>query len=921
MNTSPRTTFVVRVPAFPADGVDALRSPRAADWLRRCRDAAEETRLQAARCSDILYDVVAALPAGRDRSALLDLRRSVHNGRAARARRLVGKLAPLLTPAAERALDRWDRLVAEAEHTRRSATEVWDGELDRSGAAAVRTASRPAITLELARSASPLAAALDRAMTAVSHGAAPDLDTALSAYAFVVRACMKTTPRGSLSAWAYGVLTDGPDRWDGDPHPREHHAELNAFISLTLLRQLVPPGRLVANPSTVDTDGALYAITPNCDAVRRIRADCALRELLATWPPEGRTMTDATRALAAVARPDPHRADPHRADLHRVEPHRAAPQRPGLHRPDPQRPDLHQPDHNRPDLHQPDPNRPDPHRVAPQRPDPHKPDPNRPDPYRPDPHKLDPNRPDPAPSGAERTLARLVDVGLLVGADETPLQDPDPLRTAARRPDVTEEAAAILTEVADAADALTRTDAAAAAVPELADTLNSLSARLSWPAGALRHGAPAYADTVLTTGKLALDAAEWAPLWTALRAVAGWIGHADPWAATRARAEAHLEAVFGAHRPIPLTVALHALVRAADSGVPGIEELWSDEFRLPPADDPGLAGLRKLMASAPTVDGVLRIDPLPPAPARPDSLTTRLAFYGHPVRLDGRPRFVVNSVEDGCGRADAHVQRILDRIGLDDEQRRAWPDNRPTPLADAVDVEIAAVADSNVNLRVLGALPELTVSQGLSTPGRSAAGARIDARECHVIAGEGRLVLAHGGRRLRVVPRGRMADFHYPAVLRLLLRMFGPSPEHRVQPVIAPEGHLTEAGCRLVPRVDLGGVILMRRTVIVESDQVPRRGAGETLLSYAERVDAWRRGCAIPAWSFVRAVNAAGADKHRKPMPIDLTSPLGVAQIERTTHREARRLLFQEVLPDAAHAPVAQDGSRWFAEAVWEVDI
>ncbi|MEU5576256.1 hypothetical protein ABZ791_03565 [Streptomyces huasconensis] len=866
MNTSPRTTFVVRVPAFPADGVDALRSPRAADWLRRCRDAAEETRLQAARCSDILYDVVAALPVGRDRSALLDLRRSVHNGRAARARRLVGKLAPLLTPAAERALDRWDRLVADAERIRRSATEVWDGELDRSGAAAVETASRPAITLELARSTSPLTAALDRAMTAIGHGAAPDLDTALSAYAFVVRACMKTTPRGSLSAWAHGVLTDGPDRWDGDPRPREHHAELNAFISLTLLRQLVPPGRLVANPSTVDTDGALYAITPNCDAVRRIRADSALRELIATWPPEGRTMTDATRALAAVARPDPRRADSHRADSHRADSHRA--------------------------------------------------DPNRPDPHQPTPHQ-----PAPAPSATEQTLARLVDIGLLVGADETPLQDPDPLRAAARRPDVTEEAAAILIEVADAADALTRTDAAAAAVPELASTLNSLSARLSWPAGALRHGAPAYADTVLTTGKLALDAAEWAPLWTSLRAVAGWIGHADPWAATRARAEAHLEAVFGAHRPIPLTVALHALVRAADCGVPGIEELWSDEFRLPPADDPGLAGLRELMAATPTVDGVLRIDPLPPAPARPDSLTTRLAFYGHPVRLDGRPRFVVNSVEDGCGRADAHVQRILDRIGLDDEQRRAWPDNRPTPLADTVDVEIAAVADSNVNLRVLGALPELTVSQGLSTRGRSAAGARIDARECHVVAGEGRLVLAHGGRRLRVVPRGRMADFHYPAVLRLLLRMFGPSPEHRVQPVIAPEGHLTEAGCRLVPRVDLGGVILMRRTVIVESDQVPRRGAGETLLSYAERVDAWRRGCAIPAWSFVRAVNAAGADKHRKPMPIDLTSPLGVAQIERTTHREARRLLFQEVLPDAAHAPVAEDGSRWFAEAVWEVDI
>ncbi|MFI6093061.1 lantibiotic dehydratase [Streptomyces sp. NPDC051218] len=830
-------TYVVRVPAFPTETVDALRSPRAATGLRRCRDADDAVRLQAARCSDILYDAVADLPPGRDRSALLDLRRSLHNGRAARARRLAEKLAPVLPSAAERAVREWDRLLAEAELVRRATEETWNSEMNRTGAAAVRTALLPAIGLELRRSDSPLTAALERAEADLRRGTAPDMDTALSAYAFVMRACLKSTPRGSLSAWAHGVFLDEPvagptgppqsaDRWDGGLRPRVQHAELNAFITLTLLRQLSPDTRLVLNPSLVESGGALYAITPNCDAVRRIRADPALRELIAAWPPEGRGASDAALALLEVTGS--------------------------------------------------------------------------------------------GPAHAERTLTRLVDAGLLVSADSTPLHHPAPLRATARHAGVSEDAAAILTEVADAADALTGPEADTA-VPALARTLSSLSHRLSWPSHALRYGAPAYADTVLTAGRLTLDAATWAPLRDSLRTVAGWIGHADPWSAPRRRAEAHLAGVFGPDRPVPLAVALHELVRAAGSGVPGMEELWSDEFRLPPADDPGLVGLRKLLSSSPVTDGVLRIDTLPQAPARPDSLTTRLAFYGHPVRQEGRPRFVVNSVEDGCGRADAHVQRILDRIGLNTEQRRAWPDGLPTPLRDTVDVEIGAVADSNVNLRVLGALPELAVAQGTSAQPLSTGRERIDARECHVVLGEGRMALTHQGRRLRVVPRGRMADFHYPPVLRLLLRLFGPSPEHRVQPVIAPEGQLTDAGCRVVPRVELGGVVLLRRTVIVESEQVPRRATGESLFGYAERIDAWRHHCSIPAWSYLRAVSGSGDDKHRKPMPVDLNSPLGMVQIDRMTHRRARRLLFQEALPDTAHAPMADDGSRWLAEVVWEV--
>ncbi len=810
--------FVVRVPAFPADAVTSLRSPRSTAVLESCRTARETARLQAERCSDVLHGVVGTLPPGRDRSAVLELRRSIHSGRAPRARRLADKLVSLLPPEAEEAVRRWSRLQEEAEHTTDWAEGIWSAELDRTGAAAVRAASLPPVVRELTRSASPLATALRQAVAALDRGARPDLDTTLSAYAFATRASLKTTPRGTLSAWARGVFHPGPDRWEGDVRERAHHAELNAFIALTLLGQLAPGTRLVVNPSVVSANGALYVIAPACDAVRRIRLDHTLQDLIAQWPDGGRTRDAAVRILADATAGDPAESD--------------------------------------------------------------------------------------------RTLARLTGAGLLVPVDETSVQDPDPLRAAARRTGTTPEAATILLDVADAAEACAHLDSAAEALPQLADTLRSLSSRLSWPTAALEQGAPVFADTVLRDGRLALNEEDWLPLESSLHSVATWIGHTDPWATARARAEDHLVAVFGAHRPVPLPVALHELVRA-----PGVDELWSGDFRLPPATDPGLRSLRRLLSESPIDDDVIRIDSLPLAPPHQESLTTRLAFYGHPVRLGGRPMFVVNSVEDGSGRASAHLQRILTRLGADEEESTAWRSGLPTPLPGLLDVELAAVADSNVNLRVLGALPELMICQGTSSSAD-----RLEARDCCVVAGDGRLQLTHRGRKLRVVPRGRMADFHHPPVLRLLLRMFGPPPEHRVQPVVAPEGRLTEAGCRIVPRVELGDVVLMRRTVIAESDQVPRRAAGENRLGHAVRVDAWRRASGIPQWSFVRATNGPGADKHRKPMPLDLASPLGMLQLERMTRRTAQRLLFQEVLPDTSHLPPDAHGTGWPAEVVWEVD-
>ncbi|CCH32674.1 lantibiotic dehydratase [Actinosynnema sp. NPDC047251] len=803
--------YVVRVPALPATAPDVVGSASAASAVERRAATAEELRLSGGRCSDALHGLIGAQAAHPDRRVLLDLRRAIHNRRAARVRRLWSGVGGRLPGAVADEVRYWLAVHARLEAAVEDGQRVWTDELRRSSAAVVELAGLPPVKVELQRAGSPLAAVLD------GRAGPADVDAVLSLYAFVARGSVKSTPRGALCGWARGVFHDGPDRWAGDLTRRVDHVELNATITEVLVRQLGPVDRVTANPST--TFGEFVRFVPHGHAgVRQLRLDEPVRRVLGTWLGHPRDVAAAVDDLAAVL-----------GDVPR----------------------------------------------------------------------------------ARGLLDSLVRADLVVAAGAVGAQGDDPVRAVLGSHRATPVSAA-LGEVADLVDSAMRPDTGAAAVERLPEALSGLGRRLGWPADALSRGTATFADSVLRDGRLELDAG-WRQVEPTLRAIGNWIGHADPWEPVRAVVAHHLAERHGEGTPVPLVDVLHDLATAR--GTPGLDALWSDGFLLPDASAAGLGGLRELIAAAPVGPDGITLDALPPAPDPGPSATTSLAFYGHPVRVAGRRLFVVNSVEDGSGRPAAHVRRILRRLGLPAEEVAGWPDDRPVTRPGTLDVEISAVSGSNVNLRELGALPELNLA------GPAVGGRGVDARDCRVVSRAGRLLLTHRGRPVRIVPRGRMAEFRGPAVIRVLLRAFAPPAEHRVQPVVAAAGEVVGDGAVVTPRVRIGDVVLLRRTVIVDAADVPGRGAGEDLFPYGVRVAEWCGRLEIPRQVYVRVVGSTVADKHRKPLPLDLSSPLGVLQLDKLTRKGARRLLFHEVLPTSAQVPADAHGTPWVPEVVWEVGL
>ncbi len=804
--------FIVRVPALPATAAwPAESAPAASAVAAQIRDLRMVADC-AAQCSELLHEVIRTAPPGRDRSGLLDLRRAIHSGRYMRVAKLAGKLEPLLPPHVGAEVRRWQETEARLRETAGQRAAGYAAELRRVVTAVTRAAAgTPAVTAELCRADSPLAALLERAG---GEGTA-DLDSALSAYAMLARASVKTTPRGTLCGWAYGEWDSGPDRWVGDLRVRAHHVELNATVSEVILRQLAPGDHLVRNPSA--TFGAAYAtrcpvtfLAPGHATVHTAHLDPPLRAVLADWPAEGCPVARARDRL-----------------------------------------------------------------------------------------------------GSDTILRRLTEAGLLVPRTEVTAHDLEPLRAVVAQGWAGPLAPA-LAEVSDLVDHSRQSPAA----PTLHDRLSRLGQTMGWPQAALSDGAAVFGDTVVRGGRLVLGDG-WVGVRDTLRSLGGWVAHGDPWASARIRAGELLTAAHGANTDIPLMPAIHTLARAAAAG-DQVAVLFGTDYPLPDGTAPALRALRDLLQAEADAAGHddVRLAGLPPAPAGTGGLTTALAFYGHPIRDDdGSPLFVLNSFEDGSGRADAHVRRLLRRIGVPDDERAHWPHGMPVPAPGTLDVEIDDVAGSNVNLRELGNLPALRLAD--ERTGRAGPAAR----DCRVSCGPFGPALTFQGMRVRVVPRGRVAEFRYPPLVRLLSRLFGPRAEHRVQPVVAPAVPAAEPGVLLAPRVRIGDVVLLRRTVIVESTALPRRDPGEDLFGLAVRVDQWRRRCRIPRRSFVRAVGGPAVDKNRKPTPLDLSSPLGMAQFDRLTRRGTDRLLFHEVLPDARQVPADTGGYRWIPEVVWEVPI
>jgi len=124
-------------------------------------------------------------------------------------------------------------------------------------------------------------------------------------------------------------------------------------------------------------------------------------------------------------------------------------------------------------------------------------------------------------------------------------------------------------------------------------------------------------------------------------------------------------------------------------------------------------------------------------------------------------------------------------------------------------------------------------------------------------------------------------------------------------PVALTPQPLADQVCH-APRIEVGRVTLRRASWGVPPELVPRRSAGETEARYLLRLHGWLAEHGIPERAFVlvNAQVAAGQrwlatafTKARKPLYVDLASPLQLAVFERMIAAPAQRVMFREALP------------------------
>ncbi|MGY6020846.1 hypothetical protein [Streptomyces spinosirectus] len=362
----------------------------------------------------------------------------------------------------------------------------------------------------------------------------------------------------------------------------------------------------------------------------------------------------------------------------------------------------------------------------------------------------------------------------------------------------------------------------------------------------------------------------------------------------------HLAARFGADYDVPLTAALDSLARArldADDDVGRI---------IGPAAPPWGADLERCSGSlvrelggalSRLTEDVLTLaakGPLAVADVRrllgdfPFTHPNRSATFYLQETSEAAIRRVVNVVHGGHGRGRGRLA--------------ARADIPVTDLVTTVDediVEIGGLQGSALNSRAATAPRELQYPGATTDRPREQ---RLPMAAVRVVPG------AHGlpvlkdedGGDVRPVHLGMAADLALPAFVRLLEQVFGSA--YLIHPSIAvfTPGAPGRTGVpqSATPRVTLGATALQRARWLLRRDEFP--GGGEPRGS----LRAWHQWLAahglgsrfyLRAWS--SADHGRGQSKARKPVFVDLTSPLLFADAEKML-RQAEFAIVEECLPD-----------------------
>ncbi|MET7424381.1 lantibiotic dehydratase [Dactylosporangium sp. NPDC005555] len=449
-----------------------------------------------------------------------------------------------------------------------------------------------------------------------------------------------------------------------------------------------------------------------------------------------------------------------------------------------------------------------------------------------------------------------------------------------------------------------------------------------WPDADRLDRFACHEHVVETAAPARLESRVWRPVLDDLDVVRRWLGLHDPMLPTRLALADRWTPWFGS-APDVAFLDLHERVQRELAGQTPLAAYLRGDYTVGAAElatSPVERHTRLhalLTESIAALTGPLWVDPevvrrltetWPAWVTAPASITC----YGQAVPGAGGPGLAVNVITGGHGRGRGRWAHLAGRA--------SGAPIAASPIADQPDgpivAELAGLFGSALNLHVALSAHEISYPGAEDTRPprhRIALGAlrvRPDPEN-----GLPQLFDAGTGRQVIPVHAGMMADLLLPPAARLLLAAFGPAYlVHPAWPVLGPLlDPATVTAPTLLPRVEVGRVVLQRARWLVPAAAVPRQRPGDTAARHLRRLLGWQRDTGIPRASYVRLWDPEQAwgqrafTKARKPVYVDLANWYAVQNLDRLLADWSGLVTFEEALP----AP--QDAAERVTELMFEL--
>jgi Lantibiotic dehydratase, N terminus len=381
---------------------------------------------------------------------------------------------------------------------------------------------------------------------------------------------------------------------------------------------------------------------------------------------------------------------------------------------------------------------------------------------------------------------------------------------------------------------------------------------------------------------------------------------ADGWEHRLTDAQADLRALFRSHEPWSIKLANRSLPRLR-----ALDELRR-EARAAALQAAGAAG--DLHVEPDTIAKVVR--------NWPDwiMVPSSSACYVQALEAGDSLELVLNLVHGGHGRGRSRLSYLTSLAG-----------GTPSPLTPVVAgpgdrkaAELGGLLGSTLNVRIPSAPYEIDYPFSVSA---RPADQRLPLSDLLVVhdpvTDRVELVSDRWGTKVMPLHLGMMANFQLPPAARFLEQVFGAAYlMHPVAPVLIPtEDFSLPEDIERYPRVSIGHVVIQRARWVVKGARIPRRSGAEDTVGYLMRLTGWMRQNGVPPRSFVRIGSGGfrGEDpKSRKPVYLDQANLFSMLDFEHQANA-SEFVIFEEAIPDPLDAAHSGDSKAHVAEFMIEL--